>query len=417
MANPLESREWQEARAAMGRWDQTVADLRKYGFGLVTILITASAFLAHTTTTTPALSPLEHVAVVIAISILITALFFVDRFFVILQNGAAQRAVELEGATWNLAAFEWAQSYTAEVAPEFDVNTEPPAHRAGVQYLTELINLYFAGSYAALIAPILYFSLLVAAAILGWVTLVQAETELPTSAEQAQRVLGQVSDAKILLEWAIAGASVLMLSYLVLTEALFRTNRRKARTYFLTDVQGHDVSETMHKRARVDVMAVWSFSLYSKRGKDYFASTLRISTGSHVRTHRIIDVDSISPETIFDHIWECRSHIASGAYCIYVAKYIGYEMLIMDKSYAALFFQGSVDPQAGTSGGFRYLWSDYNSPVNVRHITDDLFRPILSRAVRFDMSQFDAKKFSLPAPDPATRAAVVAWLREQATKT
>ena len=37
--------EWKKCRATIGRLDGTIADLRKYGFSLVTVLITASSFL------------------------------------------------------------------------------------------------------------------------------------------------------------------------------------------------------------------------------------------------------------------------------------------------------------------------------------------------------------------------------------
>ena len=66
--------EWQECRTTIGRLDSTIADLRKFGFSLVTVLITASGFLGQQV---PSLE--SKISVSVAIMILIAVLFAIDR--------------------------------------------------------------------------------------------------------------------------------------------------------------------------------------------------------------------------------------------------------------------------------------------------------------------------------------------------
>lgn len=84
--------EWKECRGTIARLDGVLVDLRKYGFSLVTILITASGFFVENTE-----KQLSLPAVSIGIMVLITALFAVDRYYTILLSAAVERALDLEG--------------------------------------------------------------------------------------------------------------------------------------------------------------------------------------------------------------------------------------------------------------------------------------------------------------------------------
>jgi hypothetical protein len=110
--------EWKASRAAIARLQKTVTDLRKYGFILVTALITAKALLylylpppqqvqAGETQTQQGQSqqaePLEsfmavqtRIATAMFSMILIFSLFVVDRYHEVLLWAAANRAMELE---------------------------------------------------------------------------------------------------------------------------------------------------------------------------------------------------------------------------------------------------------------------------------------------------------------------------------
>ncbi|HEY7985165.1 MAG TPA: hypothetical protein VID73_13395 [Ktedonobacterales bacterium] len=87
-------KEWSECRALIGRFDTILADLRKYGFTLVTGLFTASALIGGLGPTTPTAG--NRAAVFIGIMVLIVVLFFVDTYYETLLNGAVERALDLE---------------------------------------------------------------------------------------------------------------------------------------------------------------------------------------------------------------------------------------------------------------------------------------------------------------------------------
>ncbi len=84
--------EWKECRNSIGRFDQIIPDLRKYGFTLITTLISADAFLSKAT----GLSGSAKLAVSISIMVMILALFVVDRTYEILLEAAVSRAATLE---------------------------------------------------------------------------------------------------------------------------------------------------------------------------------------------------------------------------------------------------------------------------------------------------------------------------------
>jgi hypothetical protein len=133
--------EWQECRATIGRLDGTIADLRKFGFSLVTVLITASSFQGERTR-----------SVSIAIMTLIAALFAVDRYYTLLLNAAVERALDLEG-------------------PRID------RQDLSKDRITQVISVYVIGSGAVFLAPLLYVGFL-------WATLLLRSAEAKTASPE-----------------------------------------------------------------------------------------------------------------------------------------------------------------------------------------------------------------------------------------
>lgn len=84
--------EWQECRSTIARIDQLLADLRKFGFSLVTGLLTASSLAGGISKSGRALSFAS-----VAIMVLVLALFGVDRYYQIILLGAIGRGRSLEG--------------------------------------------------------------------------------------------------------------------------------------------------------------------------------------------------------------------------------------------------------------------------------------------------------------------------------
>jgi hypothetical protein len=140
--------EWQECRKTIGRLDTTIADLRKFGFSLVTILITASNFLGQ-----QKLPDEGKVSVAIALMALIAVLFAIDRYYTLLLNGAVERALDIEGPKLDLE----------------DLQKDK---------LTQVISVYAINSGAAFIVPVLYLGFL-------WATRLLASAMAKQSSEQA----------------------------------------------------------------------------------------------------------------------------------------------------------------------------------------------------------------------------------------
>ena len=69
--------EWRESRSTIDRFDRITVDLRKYGFSLITIMITGSSILFDVTKLN---SPLSLVIIPTVIVLLILGLFFVDSY-------------------------------------------------------------------------------------------------------------------------------------------------------------------------------------------------------------------------------------------------------------------------------------------------------------------------------------------------
>jgi hypothetical protein len=84
-------KEWNECRATIARYENYLQDLRKFGFSLVTVLLTASAFLGAkaSSTTVP-------VAATLAVMVLVAMLFSLDIYYEVLLNGVVERALDLE---------------------------------------------------------------------------------------------------------------------------------------------------------------------------------------------------------------------------------------------------------------------------------------------------------------------------------
>ena len=140
--------EWQECRTTIGRLDSTIADLRKFGFSLVTVLITASGFLGQQVPSSE-----SKMSVSIAIMILIAVLFAVDRYYTLLLNGAVEKALDLEGPKINFQ----------------DLSQDR---------LTQVISVQAIRSGAVFIAPVLYLGLLGATWLLASALAGKSSTEV-----------------------------------------------------------------------------------------------------------------------------------------------------------------------------------------------------------------------------------------------
>src|ERR1700681_1132482 len=108
--------EWQEARYTVGRFDGYLADVRKYGFTLVTALLTASALI------TPSNAEVDRPAAALVILLLLLALFMIDMYYFVMLQAAVGRAAELEGSPDRITGVLAAQakaSFTTEVLLAF----------------------------------------------------------------------------------------------------------------------------------------------------------------------------------------------------------------------------------------------------------------------------------------------------------
>ena len=85
--------ELSECRQTIGRMDTLLEDLRKYGFSLVTGLLTAGSLVGATTSA--AALPLAGVVVMV----LVLALFGIDMYYQVVLSAAVGRAMDLEALT------------------------------------------------------------------------------------------------------------------------------------------------------------------------------------------------------------------------------------------------------------------------------------------------------------------------------
>lgn len=146
--------EWQECRKTIGRLDTTIADLRKFGFSLVTILITASSFLGRQD-----LPDAGKVSVAVALMGLIAVLFAIDRYYTLLLNGAVERALDIEGPKLDFKELE---------------NDK----------LTQVISVYAVNSGAVFVVPVLYLGFLWATRLLAS-AMVKQSSDVKQLSEQA----------------------------------------------------------------------------------------------------------------------------------------------------------------------------------------------------------------------------------------
>lgn len=78
--------EMQECRVTVGRMDTLLQDLRKFGFSLVTGLLTASGIVGGIAGNRDLLPPAA-----VVVMVLVLALFGVDTFYQVVLSGAARR--------------------------------------------------------------------------------------------------------------------------------------------------------------------------------------------------------------------------------------------------------------------------------------------------------------------------------------
>ncbi len=138
-----ENTEWQECRSTIGRLDTNLVDLRKYSFTVITALITASGFLGGQQSPSALTKDAVTTAVSATIMVLIVALFAVDRFYVVVQAAAVERALDIEG-------------------PEID------AHEMTKNQLTQVISVAASNLKSVYVIPVLYNLLLFATLILAF---------------------------------------------------------------------------------------------------------------------------------------------------------------------------------------------------------------------------------------------------------
>jgi hypothetical protein len=89
--------EWAECRTTIGRMDVALEDLRKYGFTLVTGLLTASGLVGSATTSSTASQLVPAAGLVVMV--LVLGLFALDIYYQVMLRGAVSRALELEPLT------------------------------------------------------------------------------------------------------------------------------------------------------------------------------------------------------------------------------------------------------------------------------------------------------------------------------
>jgi hypothetical protein len=85
--------EWKECRRSITHFDSLLVDIRKYGFTIITGLLSANAFLFVRISE---LTLSEKFAMTFAMFVLIYALFKLDKYFEILLRSAVRRAVKIE---------------------------------------------------------------------------------------------------------------------------------------------------------------------------------------------------------------------------------------------------------------------------------------------------------------------------------
>ncbi len=130
----LTFKDWAECRVTIDRFDRLLQDLRKFGFSLVTGLLTANALIGRAAPSSTAIA-----AGFTSTMVLIGALFFLDTHYEVLLSGAVERALDIE------------------------VETKPYVR------VTRTISKNAASTDAVFLILVLYLALLTAALFLGLV--------------------------------------------------------------------------------------------------------------------------------------------------------------------------------------------------------------------------------------------------------
>lgn len=85
--------EWKECRKAIEQYGKFCGDLRKYGFTIITGLLSANAYLFISV---PEITPWEKCAISSIMCLLIIGLFMSDRYYLTLVRGSVHRAIIIE---------------------------------------------------------------------------------------------------------------------------------------------------------------------------------------------------------------------------------------------------------------------------------------------------------------------------------
>jgi hypothetical protein len=149
--------EWEKSRATIEKFDDILVDLRKYGFTLITGILTASSFLGFSDT-----AAVAQVAVIIVTMVLVLVLYWLDTVYQSMLFGAVFRARYLE-----IFKLGWG--------------------------LSNYISTFLASARICRLIPILYAGFLFSAFILGlFVSTTAVYLAIPTSVSS---VVSQLSTA------------------------------------------------------------------------------------------------------------------------------------------------------------------------------------------------------------------------------
>jgi hypothetical protein len=88
--------EWKECRSAIAKYGEFVHSIRKYGFTIITGLLTANAYLFIKF---EGFQPIERLLLSSSLSILIFGLFITDMYYLVLIRASVYRAIEIEYKT------------------------------------------------------------------------------------------------------------------------------------------------------------------------------------------------------------------------------------------------------------------------------------------------------------------------------
>jgi hypothetical protein len=186
--DPFELKEWDQCRQNIANLDKIISDLRKYGFTVVTGLLSVGAFLTDASNGAQ-MPDTAKAGAAVAIMLLIGALFLVDRYYVVQQVATGERAMAIEHDAWAGFALKWMQSLAfRESEPNSSlIYSEPPGlpdentlecALVEPKYMTERLNRSFSRSMSVYVALVLYSTLLVTTLAVGLIA-VAARFQMP----------------------------------------------------------------------------------------------------------------------------------------------------------------------------------------------------------------------------------------------